>query len=114
LTEAEYEEMKRHPQIGYRILSSTNEMSDLAFYTLCHHERWDGKGYPKGIKGVEIPMVSRIIAVADAYDAMTSERPYREPQSVQSAVSELQKFSGTQFDPDVVDVFVEKVIKEYL
>lgn len=114
LTEAEYEEMKRHPQIGYRILSSTNEMSDLAFYTLCHHERWDGKGYPKGIKGVEIPLVSRIIAVADAYDAMTSERPYREPQSVQSAVSELQKFSGTQFDPDVVDVFVEKVIKEYL
>jgi HD-GYP domain-containing protein (c-di-GMP phosphodiesterase class II) len=114
LTEAEYEEMKRHPQIGYRILSSTNEMSDLAFYTLCHHERWDGKGYPKGIKGVEIPMVSRIIAVADAYDAMTSERPYREPQSVQSAVSELQKFSGTQFDPDVVDVFVEKVLKDYL
>jgi diguanylate cyclase (GGDEF)-like protein/PAS domain S-box-containing protein len=114
LTEAEHEEIKKHPQIGYRILSSTNEMSDLAFYTLCHHERWDGKGYPKGIKGLQIPLVSRIIAVADAYDAMTSERPYREPQSVQSAVSELQEFSGTQFDPDVVDVFVEKVLKDYL
>ena len=111
LTNSEYEEIKKHPEIGYRILSSTNEMSDLAVYTLAHHERWDGKGYPKGIKGLQIPLVSRIIAVADAYDAMTSERPYRDAQSVEYALQELKKNAGTQFDPMIVDVFIEKVQK---
>ncbi len=86
-------------------------MSDIAEYTLAHHERWDGKGYPNGISGKEIPLVSRIIAVADAYDAMTSERTYRKPLSEKEAVEELRKYAGTQFDPIIVKIFIEKVLK---
>ncbi|NCC81552.1 MAG: diguanylate cyclase [Clostridia bacterium] len=111
LTPEEYEEIKKHPEIGYRILSSANQMSDIAEYTLAHHERWDGKGYPNGISGKEIPLVSRIIAVADAYDAMTSERTYRKPLSEKEAVEELRKYAGTQFDPIIVKIFTEKVLK---
>ena len=74
LTEQEWNEIKRHPDIGYRILSSSYEMLELADCILAHHERWDGAGYPKGLKGEAIPMVARIIALADSYDAMTSER----------------------------------------
>ena len=114
LTKEEYEEIKKHPEIGYRILSSTNEMSDLAIFTLSHHERWDGTGYPKGIKGLDIPLVSRILAIADAFDAMTSGRPYRDPQTVEFAVSELKKGSGTQFDPTIVEIFTEKVLQKYI
>lgn len=111
LTPEEYEEIKKHPEIGYRILSSANQMSDIAEYTLAHHERWDGKGYPNGISEKEIPLVSRIIAVADAYDAMTSERTYRNPLSEEAAVEELRKNAGTQFDPIIVKIFTEKVLK---
>lgn len=111
LTEQEYEEIKKHPEIGYRILSSGNQMSDIAEYTLAHHERWDGKGYPHGKKGTEIPLVSRIIAVADAYDAMTSERTYRKPLTEKEAVEELKRNAGTQFDPQIVEIFTEKVLK---
>lgn len=111
LTSEEYEEIKKHPEIGYRILSSANQMSDIAEYTLAHHERWDGKGYPNGISEKEIPLVSRIIAVADAYDAMTSERTYRNPLSEEAAVEELRKNAGTQFDPIIVKIFTEKVLK---
>jgi len=76
LTYDEWEEIKRHPEIGYRLLSTVNDMSEMAQYVLLHHEKWDGSGYPKSLKGEEIPLQSRIIAVADAYDAMTSERTY--------------------------------------
>ncbi len=77
LTDDEWEEIKRHPEIGYRILNTVNDMADIAMCVLSHHERWDGKGYPKGLKGNEIPIMSRIIAIADAYDVMTSERSYK-------------------------------------
>jgi len=110
LTEDEWKEIKRHPEIGYRILSTSTEMSDMASYVLHHHERWDGKGYPKGLKGDEIPFVSRIISIADAYDAMTSERCYREALSEEAAIEELQKKSGIQFDPELVSVFLKKVL----
>lgn len=73
----EWEEIKRHPEIGYRILSASNEMAEIANYVLAHHERWDGKGYPKGLKGERIPLQSRIVSLIDAYDAMISVRPYR-------------------------------------
>jgi diguanylate cyclase (GGDEF)-like protein len=109
LTEDEYEELKRHPEISYRILSSVNDMSEIADYVLSHHERWDGNGYPKGLKGEEIPMKSRIIAIADAYDAMTSERAYRGALSKEVAVGELIKHSGTQFDAEIVKIFVEHI-----
>jgi diguanylate cyclase (GGDEF)-like protein/PAS domain S-box-containing protein len=112
LTTEEQEEIGRHPEIGYRILSSVNDMSEMAEYVLAHHERWDGKGYPKGLKGNEIPLQARIMAIADTYDAITSERPYRRAHSVEFAVEELVKNSGSQFDPLLVDVFIENVIKK--
>ena len=110
LTDDEWNEIKRHPEIGYRILSTVNDMSDMANYVLYHHERWDGKGYPKGLKGEEIPFVSRIISVVDTYDAMTSERSYRGALPETIAIEELQKYAGIQFDPELVSIFIEKVL----
>lgn len=110
LNNHEWLEIKRHPEIGYRILSSANEFSKLADCVLEHHERWDGKGYPKGIDGLSISLQARIIAIADAYDAMTSERAYRKALSIEEAIAELRKYSGTQFDPEIVKVFIEKVM----
>ena len=110
LTDDEWKEIKRHPEIGYRILNTVNDMSDMANYALYHHERWDGKGYPKGLKGDDIPFVSRIITIADAYDAMTSERSYRSALPVEFVIAELQRNAGIQFDPELVRVFIEKVL----
>jgi diguanylate cyclase (GGDEF)-like protein/PAS domain S-box-containing protein len=112
LTKLEWNEIKRHPEIGYRILSSVNEMAELAEFVLAHHERWDGKGYPKGLKGEETPLQARIITVADAYDAMTNERAYCKPLTVDMAIQELVKNAGTQFDSEVVNIFIEKVLKK--
>lgn len=110
LTNAEWEEIKRHPEIGYRILSTVNGMAEMAEYVLAHHERWDGLGYPKGLKGEELSLQPRIIAIADAYDAMTSSRSYRGALSDEVAIAELQKNAGTQFDPDLVKIFIDKVV----
>ena len=107
LTEDEWEEMKRHPEIGYRILSTVNDMSEMAEYVLSHHEKWDGTGYPKGLKGEEIPLQSRILSIADAYDAMTSERSYRISMSKEEAIMELKNYAGLQFDPELIKVFIE-------
>lgn len=103
----EWKEIKRHPEIGYRILSSVNEFSEMARYVLEHQERWDGNGYPKGLKGKEISLEARIIAIADAYDAMTGDRTYREALNKEDAMNELISCAGTQFDPKIVKVFVE-------
>ncbi|MGV8984050.1 HD domain-containing phosphohydrolase [Clostridium sp.] len=110
LTGVEWNEIKRHPEIGYRILNTVNDMSDMAKFLLHHHERWDGTGYPKGLKGDEIPLMSRIITIADAYDAMTSERSYRSALTNEVAIEELQKNAGTQFDKELVRIFIEKVL----
>ena len=112
LTNEEWKVIKRHPEIGYRILSSVNDMAELAEFVLAHHERWDGKGYPKGLKGEEIPWKARIITVADAYDAMTSERAYRGPLAEEIAIEEIKKNSGTQFDPEIAKIFIEKVMNK--
>ncbi len=109
LNNDEWEEIKRHSEIGYRILSSVNEFSDIAKYVLEHHERWDGKGFPKGLKWVDISLQARIIAVADAFDAMISYRSYRKALSEEEALSEIRRFSYTQFDPNVAKIFVEEV-----
>ncbi|HEY5561111.1 MAG TPA: PocR ligand-binding domain-containing protein [Clostridiaceae bacterium] len=112
LTVEEWDEIKRHPDIGYRILSSSYDMLGLADFVLEHHERWDGAGYPKSLKGEEISTVARIIALADSYDAMTSERPYRKAMSEEVACNEIRKGAGTQFDPKIARIFVEKVLEK--
>lgn len=110
LTDLERDEIKRHPDIGYRILNSSHDMLDIADCILAHHERWDGKGYPNGLKGEAIPRIARVIALADSYDAMTSERPYRKAMNEKDVLSEIQENAGTQFDPEISKIFIEKVL----
>ena len=107
----EFNEIKRHSEIGYRILSSANEFSEIATFILQHHERWDGKGYPKGLKGEEISLQARIICLADSYDAMTSDRPYKKGLSEEDAIIEIEKNTSSQFDPEIAKVFIESVLK---
>ena len=111
LTKEEFDLVKRHPEIGYQMLKTADEYMHLAEYVLYHHERWDGTGYPVGLRGGKIPLFSRIIAVADAFEAMTGLRPYQEMKSKKEAVDELERCAGSQFDTDIVKVFVEKVLK---
>lgn len=112
LTEEEWVVMKTHSEIGYRIAKSSAELESIAEYILALHERWDGNGYPQGLKGKEIPQLSRIMAVADAYDAMTQDRVYRKAISKEAALEELKKNAGTQFDPEVVKIFIQIIHKQ--
>jgi diguanylate cyclase (GGDEF) domain len=105
LSDDEWDEMKRHSEIGYNIASASNELSTIAEYILSHHERWDGKGYPQGLKGSEIPKLSRIVSIVDTYDAITNERPYKVALSHSEALQEIKRCSGTQFDPDIAETF---------
>lgn len=107
LTNAEYEMIKKHSEVGYQILKSVDAYSNLSDSVLSHHERWDGAGYPRGLKGEEIPLVARIITVADAYEAMTAKRTYRETISKKEAVNELIRCAGTQFDPAIIRALCE-------
>ncbi|HHY39842.1 MAG TPA: PAS domain S-box protein [Syntrophaceticus sp.] len=106
LTPEDWEEIKKHPEIGYRIAQNIPELSKIAEYILYHHERWDGKGYPRGLKAEEIPLLCRILAVGDAFDAMTSDRTYRKAMSKEMALEELKRNAGKQFDPEVVRIFL--------
>ncbi|HML37459.1 MAG TPA: diguanylate cyclase [Bacillota bacterium] len=110
LSEREREEIRRHPDVGYRILSAASEMQEMADCVLAHHERWDGKGYPRGLAGEAIPLEARIIALADSYDAMSSERPYRKALDDDVILYEIRKNAGLQFDPEIARIFVEKVL----
>ncbi|MEI6132185.1 MAG: HD domain-containing phosphohydrolase [Bacillota bacterium] len=103
----EWGEIRRHPEIGFRILSSANSYSIIADVVLSHHEKWDGSGYPRGLKADEITKFARIIAVADAFDAMTGERSYGKKLSIKEAIEEIIKFSGSQFDPEIVNAFIK-------
>lgn len=107
LTPEEWSEMKKHPEIGYRIAQNIPELSIVSEYILFHHERWDGKGYPNGLAGNRIPLLCRILAVVDAYDAMTNDRSYRKALGKEKALAELQKNSGTQFDSNIVRAFIQ-------
>jgi diguanylate cyclase (GGDEF)-like protein len=101
-----------HAFIGYRILNATPSFRDIALWVWCHHERIDGSGYPRGIKGERIPIFSRIISVADSYDAMTSWRAYKDILTPDAAIKELRRCSGTQFDSKIVEIFIEEVLKK--
>ncbi|SMB99786.1 PAS domain S-box-containing protein/diguanylate cyclase (GGDEF) domain-containing protein [Thermanaeromonas toyohensis ToBE] len=107
LTEEEWEEVRRHPEVGYRIALSSGELARVAPYILQHHERWDGRGYPQGLRGEQIHLLSRILAIADAYDAMTLKRPYRRPLTHEEALQELKRCAGKQFDPHLIEIFVK-------
>ena len=111
LSAEEWHLIKQHSENGYRLLSIDPNYRDIAEYVLQHHERWDGKGYPKGLKGEEIQYISRIIAICDSYDAMTSNRPYRRALSDEEAIKEIIDRSGSQFDPNIAKVFIEKVLR---
>lgn len=111
LTKEEIEEIKKHPEIGYWLLKADKRYRKLAQYVRHHHEHWDGLGYPGGLKGGEIPLFSRIIAVSDAYDAMTTERVYQKTKTRGEAIQELIDHSGSQFDPKIVKIFVEIVLR---
>lgn len=107
LTDTEYAKMKEHTLIGYRLLQNMRNLNDIPKIVLSHHERFDGKGYPNGITGLDIPLGSRIISVADSYNAMTTSRPYRNALEVKDALNELKKGSKTQFDPEIVEFFID-------
>lgn len=109
LTEDEWERIKKHAEAGFRILDSGREFSQIADCVLSHHERWDGKGYPRGLQKEEIPLFSRIIAIADSYDAMTSKRAYRDALELELVVDELNQNAGKQFDPVIIQEFMNNL-----
>lgn len=107
LTDEEYEIIKTHTEKGYRIIKASSELKSVAKSVLYHHERWDGNGYPMGLKGEEIPLLARVISVCDTFDVMISGRVYKSAMSKKSALEELKRCAGTQFDPKVVDIFID-------
>ena len=109
LSEDEWKEVKRHPETGYHIARGSEELAPVAEYILQHHEYWDGGGYPKGLKGREIHLYSRIMAIVEAYEAMTTPRPYRKALPLSEAINELEKNSGSKFDPRLTDIFISLI-----
>lgn len=109
LTDDEWELVRRHPVVGQRILAAAPALVHLAEIVRATHERFDGRGYPDGLVGAEIPLVARVVAVCDAFDAMTANRPYRPALSAEDALAELRRCAGTQFDPAVVAAFLAEV-----
>ncbi|HYL99289.1 MAG TPA: HD domain-containing phosphohydrolase [Blastocatellia bacterium] len=113
LTEPEFKELNTHVLTGYEILSNiSSPWNKIAYMTKCHHERYDGSGYPQGLRGEEIPLGSRIVTLADSYDAMMTDRPYRSKLPLERALEEIRKNTGRQFSPDVVVAFCELILKE--
>jgi len=106
LTDNEWKTIKKHPEIGYRIAMATEEFSHVAEDILAHHERWDGTGYPQGLKESAISLLARITAIADAYEVMSNGRPYKKAMNSNEIIAEFRKCSGAQFDPELVEVFL--------
>jgi response regulator RpfG family c-di-GMP phosphodiesterase len=114
LNEEEWVEMRKHPEIGYNILQSIDFLAPAAEIVLCHQERWDGKGYPNELAGMEIPLGARIFAIVDTMDAMTSDRPYRKALSFETALREIRACSGTQFDPHIAEAFLRIPLESWI
>jgi len=112
LTKKEWVLIKKHPGIGYNICASNPQLAHIAEGVLGHHEWWNGDGYPQGLKGDNIPITSRIISIVDAYDVMVSGRAYKKAVTVKEAIKELKRCSGTQFDPNLVDIFINIIKKK--
>jgi len=110
LNENEWKVMRKHAEIGARVISSDPDLADVGEAVLFHHERWDGTGYPKGLREKEIPMAARIIALADSYDTMINQSTYRRPISKEEAIAEIRRNKGTQFDPKLAETFIKKVL----
>ena len=106
LTDEEWKIIKTHPEVGYRITRASEEFAHVSEDILAHHERWDGQGYPQGLKEKEIPLLARITTIVDAYDVMSNGRPYKNPMSQEEIIKELKRCAGTQFDPELVEVFL--------
>jgi ribonuclease P protein subunit RPR2 len=107
LTDDEWDIMRTHPSIGAQIVEPIRFLEGAVEIVRTHHERWDGRGYPIGLRGEQIPLAARVFAIADSFDAMTSDRPYRAAMSFGEAFEEIRLGSGTQFDPDIVEVFLD-------
>lgn len=114
LTDAEWAVMRSHAEIGWRILKGIEYLAPAAEMVFAHQERWDGLGYPRGLKGEEIPLGARLFAIVDAFDAIVSDRPYRKGRSVEWAREEIRRCSGTQFDPKAVDAFLSITDEQWL
>ena len=112
LNKKEWQIVKEHPMIGYQILSKSNALQEIALIVLHHHERWDGKGYPSGLKGNDIPLGSRIITIADSIDSMLYKRPYKNPMTAHDCINELHNNSGSQFDPIIVGKTIKSCFLE--
>ena len=106
LTDEEFEQIRSHPRIGFNIVSRLPALDEIALYVLHHHERWDGKGYPHGLAGRDIPLGARIIAVVDTFDAITTDRSYRKGRSLETAFREIERAAGTQLCPEVCGMFL--------
>ena len=105
LTDTEFEHIKKHPELGHKILADIKQLADVLPAVLHHHEQWDGKGYPRGLSREEIPQIARIMSVADAYDAMTSDRPYRVGMPDEKVDGIFKRGAGAHWDPSVVDAY---------
>jgi diguanylate cyclase (GGDEF)-like protein/PAS domain S-box-containing protein len=112
LTDDEWTKVKQHPEVGFRIAQASAELIRISHLILSHHERWDGTGYPQGLSGHDIPFLSRIVSIIDAYDAMTQDRPYRKALSKETAINEIINNANKQFDPQIARIFVEQVLEE--
>lgn len=112
LSDEDWNEIKKHPEVGYRIVNSCPELRHIADYVLCHHERWDGLGYPQGLSGGDIPLLSRIVSIIDAFDAMSQDRAYRKAMPLEESAKEIMKNAGTQFDPVIARAFVDVILAD--
>ncbi len=109
LTDEEFAVMRRHPEIGAQIMAPIRMLKDIIPGIRNHHETWDGKGYPDRLKGEKVPLVARIIGIADTFDAMTTTRPYQKAMTLEYVIGRMQQMSGTRFDPKVIEAFLAAV-----